>query len=343
MDKLRIGLIGCGGIGELRAQSITKGQSCRLTAVADADSSRAANFAVQHGAAADSDWTALLRRPDVDAVVISTPPASHAEIGVAAARAGKHILCEKPLARNPEECQQIIDAARENGITLATGFNFRFYPSVAKAREVLDSGVIGELDHVRSYTGYSAKDHPMSWLHEYDVMGGGTLRDNGIHLIDTTCYFFGDPTEVQGYGTSDVWKFPACEDNGFVVMRNKQGNVATVQSSWTEWTGYKFSVDIYGTKGCIRVRCFPMITEVYIGGRDAFKSKREMYFFPFVQVMEKLKTYRWVVVQSFLTEFEEFRKAIDGKKSLIASGHDGLRSVEIAHRATANSQLSGGR
>src|SRR5205085_9105725 len=158
---------------------------------------------------------------------VSTPPSLHAEMSIAALRAGKHVLCEKPLARTVEECRAMISAAQASGAILATGFNYRFYPSVLKARELLDSGLIGKVDHIRSYTGYSATAHNHPWLHDAAVMGGGTLRDNGIHLLDLTCYFLGDVAEMQGAASGLVWGFPGCEDNGCVVMRNRRGAIAT--------------------------------------------------------------------------------------------------------------------
>jgi predicted dehydrogenase len=333
MTKLGIGLIGCGDIGHLRAQAILKNENLRFVSVADADASRAAAFAAKYNTTADKDWTAMLGRKDLDAVIVSTPPSSHAELAIAAVQAGKHVLVEKPLARTPEECRAMIAAAETCRRVLATGFNYRFYPSVMKAREFFDSGAIGELDHIRSYTGYSATAHNHGWLHDAGVMGGGTLRDNGIHLIDTTCYFFGDPVDIQGLATSRVWKFPGCEDNGFALIRNATGNIASIQASWTEWSGYKFSIDIYGDKGCIRLRCFPMVTNVFSGGVDQVKRSRQSFYFPKVHFMEHLKSYRWIVVESFVREFDEFRAAIDGRKTAIASGHDGWRAVEIAHRA----------
>ncbi|HWQ03158.1 MAG TPA: Gfo/Idh/MocA family oxidoreductase [Candidatus Nitrosotenuis sp.] len=333
MEPLRIGLVGCGSIGELRAKAIKKNTNCRLVAVSDVDAARAAGFAVKFGAAAEKDWASVLRRADVDAVVISTPPNSHAEIAIAALQAGKHVLCEKPLARTPDECRQMIAAAQAAGRTLATGFNYRFYPSVMKAREFFDAGAIGELDHIRAYTGYTADAHNQPWIRDVAVMGGGALRDNGIHLIDTVLYFFGEPAEVKGCGTERVWKFQGCEDNGFAILRNAAGNVATLHASWTEWTGYKFSVEIYGTRGCIRIRCFPMITEIVSGGVDSPRGSRRAFYFPFVHIMEHLQSYRWIVVQSFVKEFDEFRAAIAGKKSAIASGRDGLLAVDVAHRA----------
>lgn len=332
---MRLGLIGCGSIGDLRAKALVQKPSFRLVSVADSDFARAQAFAARFKTTADKNWKAMLDRKDLDGVILSTPPSSHAEIGIAALRAGKHVLCEKPLARTPQECLDMMNAAAQSGATLATGFNYRFYPSVMKAREFFDAGAIGELDHMRAYTGYSATAHNQAWLHDVDVMGGGTLRDNGIHLIDTALYFFGDPVEVQGYGSSSVWNFPGCEDNGFALARNARGNVLTLQASWTEWTGYKFSIEMYGTKGCIRLRCFPMITEVTTGDVKAGKTKRKSFYFPKVHFMEHLKTYRWIVVESFLTEFDEFRAAVEGKTTSIASGHDGWRAVDLAYRACA--------
>jgi len=332
---LRIGLIGCGAIGDLRAQAVQQSPGFQLTAVADVDAARAASFAKKFSCAHEKDWAALQARANVDAIVLSTPPSSHAEITVAALRAGKHVLCEKPLARTPEECRQMMEAAASAGRMLATGFNYRFYPSVLKAREFFDAGAIGELDHIRAYTGYSATAHHQAWLHDAKIMGGGSLRDNGIHLIDTALYFLGDPVEVQGAGSGAVWNFPGCEDNGFALLRNARGNVATLHASWTEWTGYKFSVEIYGTRGCIRIRCFPMITEITSGDAKAGKTTRKSFYFPKVHFMEHLKGYQWVVVQSFVREFAEFRAAVEGKKSAVASGHDGWRAVDVAARACA--------
>jgi len=330
---LRVGLIGCGAIGDLRAQAVQRSPEYQLIAVADVDAARAAAFGKKFGVATEKDWAALLARTDVDTIVLSTPPSSHAEIAVAALQAGKHVLCEKPLARTPEECRQMMDAAARAGRTLTTGFNYRFYPSVMKAREIFDSGAIGELDHVRAFTGYSATAHHQAWLHDAKIMGGGSLRDNGIHLIDTALYFLGDPVEVQGAGSAAVWNFPGCEDNGFALLRNAKGNVAALHASWTEWTGYKFSIEIYGTRGCIRIRCFPMITEVVSGDAKAGKTKRQSFYFPKVHFMEHLKGYQWVVVRSFIQEFAEFRAAVAGQKSSVASGHDGWRAVDVAARA----------
>ena len=172
----------------------------------------------------------MVRRNDIHAVIVSTPPSLHAEMTVAALNAGKHVLCEKPLARTPAECQRMVAAAKDSKRFLATGFNYRFYPSIEKARGLMDSGLIGKLDHVRAYSGYSAAEHNHDWLHDAEMMGGGALRDNGIHLIDLACYFLGEVTEVKGFASNSVWGFNGCEDNGFALLRSKAGKIGTLQA-----------------------------------------------------------------------------------------------------------------
>ena len=330
MTELRFGLIGCGDIGQLRAAALARTPGCRLTVTSDADAQRAKTLATRFHAQTDRDWGTLLQRADVDAVIVSTPPALHAEMCIAALQAGKHVLCEKPLARSPDECLAMIAAAEQAGRRLATGFNYRFYPSFALAKQLLASGIIGELDHIRSYGGYSATSHNQAWVHDGATVGGGALRDIGIHLIDLTRDYLGEVTEVTGFATSGVWNFPGCEDNGFVLLRNATGRVATLHASWTEWRRYQFRIELYGTRGCIRATCFPMMTQVIAAAETGGAVRRRTRFFPVTALGEKLRSYRWVVTRSFVEEFTAFAALVRGEPSRIATGHDGLRAVEIA-------------
>lgn len=334
---MRYGLIGCGGIGDLRAEALGKLPNHTLVAACDTDHERAKTLTTKHGGQVIGDWHELIQRDDIDAVIVSTPPSLHMEMTVAALDKGKHVLCEKPLARNTGECQTMLDAAERNGRFLATGFNYRFYPSILKARELFDSGIIGKLDHIRSYTGYSATAHDHEWLHELETMGGGTLRDNGIHLIDLTTHFLGDVEEIKGFASGSVWNFPGCEDNGFALLRNTSGNIASLQSSWNEWRGYRLLVEIYGNLGCIRAWCFPMITQVVWSSECGGPTRRKTHLFAKTHLMEKLRTYRWVVVESFVEEFDAFARAAVGEKSAVATGADGMQTIRIAEVVTGHS------
>jgi predicted dehydrogenase len=281
-----------------------------------------------------TDWRTLVRRDDLDAVIVSTPPPLHAEMCIEALENNKHVLCEKPLARTPAECKQILETAQRSGRVLATGFNYRFYPAIMKAREILDSGLIGELDHIRSYAGHpggSEFTHP--WVHDVNVMGGGALLDNGIHIIDLTRYFLGEVAEVKGYATNTVWGFHGCEDNGFALLKSPPGKVASLQASWSEWRGYRFHIEVYGTQGCVRASYPPMMTQMVRVNDRGGRSHRKTYLFPKLQVVERLRSYRWTGLQSFINELMAFAGAAtrEGKKTPLALGYDGLRAVQIAH------------
>jgi predicted dehydrogenase len=334
MDDVRFALIGCGDIGILRAKALTQAAGCRLVAAVDSDAAKAKNVAsLAPGSIALTDWREAVNRSDVDAVIVSTPPSLHEEMTVTALEAGKHVLCEKPLARTPAECRAMVAAAERTGKRLATGFNYRFYPSFRKARELLDSGVIGELDHIRSYGGYSATSHNQPWVHDAATVGGGALRDIGIHLIDLTRDFLGDVVSVQGKATGRVWKYPGCEDNGFALLTSSRGNLASVHASWTEWRRYQFRVEIYGSRGFIRATCFPMMTQVGVAPETGGPVQSKTDWFPRVALGEKLRSYRWVVVESFVEELAAFARYVRGESSRVATGADGLRAVEIAFEA----------
>ncbi len=329
---MRLGLIGCGVAGSLRAAAIVRLGWCRLVSVADVDAPRASAVAKRYRAAADPDWHTLVRRADLDGVIVSTPPSLHAEMCLAALENGKHVLCEKPLARSPAECRAMIEAAKRAGRLLATGFNYRFYPAIATAKRILDSGRIGELDHVRSFTGHpGGREFTHPWVHDPTVMGGGALVDNGMHIVDLTRYFLGEVGDVKGFATEHVWRFDGCEDNAFALLRSPAGKVATLQASWSEWRGYRFWVDVYGTRGCVRASYPPMLTYVVWVNERGGPAQRRWHIFPTLQVIERLRSYRWTGCRSFMDEITAFSREIAGHKTALASGRDGLRAVEIAH------------
>jgi predicted dehydrogenase len=327
---LRYGLIGCGDIGRLRAAGVIESGE-QLIAASDVDSARLHELTTRYRAIPCTDWHDLIGRTDIDAIVVSTPPLLHAEMTIAALRAGKHVLCEKPLARDPAECQAMVRAAEESGRVLATGFNYRFYPSFQQARTWLDAGRIGELSHIRSYGGYSATGHNQAWVHDADVVGGGAMHDIGIHLLDLTRWYLGEVTQVQGLATGQVWNFGGCEDNGFALLRGPAGRAATVHASWTEWGRYQFMIELVGNRGRIRASCFPMVAELLSMDRPGGAVRRTLERFPLVFLGEHLRSYRWVVTKSFVREFAAFARLVIGGASEIASGVDGMRAIEIAY------------
>jgi predicted dehydrogenase len=335
---IRIALIGCGDIGRLRAAALVRSPGFELSLVSDNDRGRAETLATRHGVRFDLDWRNVIAA-DVDAVVVSTPPPLHVQLCVEALQHGKHVLCEKPLARNAQECRQILEAARGAGCQLATGFNYRFYPAVKVVRETIRSGLIGELDHIRSYAGHpGGQEFTHPWVHDVNVMGGGALLDNGIHIIDLTHHFLGEVAEVKGFRTGNVWRFEGCEDNGFALLKNRAGKIATLQASWSEWRGYRFWIEVFGTRGCVRASYPPMFAQVTWRESEETKVRRKNFFFPGFQIAERIRSFEWTIIKSFIEEFAAFAQTIAGKRTEGASGYDGLRAVQIAHAVYESSE-----
>src|SRR5262249_55125830 len=148
---------------------------------------------------------ALINASDIDAVVISTPPPMHEPLTLAALNAGKHVLVEKPMAASAEACRRMVEAARTAGRVLAVGFNHRYFKATKLVRDFVRSGALGRLTHVRAYAGHvGLAEFKAPWMHDRQIMGGGALMDNGIHVLDLVRYVMGDLQQAFGYESSAV-------------------------------------------------------------------------------------------------------------------------------------------
>jgi predicted dehydrogenase len=333
-EPLRVGLIGAGMIGRFRARALAQTPELRLVAVADVRPDCARELArLGDGITVFSDGEELARHPHVQAVILSTPPVSHEPLGLACLAAGKHLLCEKPLAPTPAACDALVRAADRAGVSLATGFNLRFSRAARLARRLLDDGAIGELDHVRAFHGYpGGPESPHPWIANPAMSGGGALMDNGIHLIDLTRWVLGDVQSVTGYATSHVWPHLGCEDNGFLLLANARGRVATLQASWTEWRGYYYRLEVYGTEGFIRFG-YPPLYLVHGRRRPGGKAKVRRYLFPVYQVVERIRGWQWGLVETLVEELTAWARALAAGSPPPVTGQDGLEAVRIAQAA----------
>ena len=340
--RLRIGLIGAGGIGLVRARALARSPDCELAAVADPLRERAELAARSAGARTFPDHGELLAAAEVDALIVSVRPDLHETVVLAGLEAGKHVLCEKPLSNGVASARRMVESARTRGRVLATGFNHRFFPAVQRVKRAVESGEIGELDHVRAYAGHvGLSELPQPWLTDPAVMGGGALMDNGIHVLDLARFVLGEVAQVQGQASERVWRIPGCEDNGFALLRSAEGRIATVHASWTEWRGYRFSLAAYGTHGTAWACYAPMLGMVVRLDRPGGRRRRRIHLYPRVNVMEKVRDWRWTVERTFLEELRAFRRLVEGERGWIADGFDGFRAVEIA-QAVRHSTANGG-
>jgi predicted dehydrogenase len=247
---MRVGIVGCGLIGGKRAKSL---EQCRLVAVADIDLARAQKLAAQYpSCAATDDWESLMQRDDIDLVIVATTNDMLAPVSLAAARSGKHVLVEKPAARNAAELAPVIEAARTSGVVAKVGFNLRFHPALLKAREVFDNGDLGPLMFIRARYGHGGRlGMEKEWRADPAIAGGGEMLDQGVHLIDLARWFAGDFLHVQGWVQTFFWDMPV-EDNGFMLLKTASKQVAFLHASCTEWKN-TFSLELFGRDGKLQI------------------------------------------------------------------------------------------
>ncbi len=210
MNKLRWGLIGCGDISRKRvAPALRDIPECELFAVNRARGDLAENFAKEFGAKRwHRDWRELIADDEIDAVYIATPVYLHAEQTVAAAEAGKHVLCEKPMAMNAAECDLMIAACEAHGVKLGVAYYRRFYPVIRRVKEVLASGEIGipviaQIDAFERFNPQPGEDR--HWLLEKSKSGGGPMMDFGCHRIEILINLFGSVKRAFSVITSALF------------------------------------------------------------------------------------------------------------------------------------------
>lgn len=238
-----VAILGCGLIGQKRAKALG---DAKLVVCADLEEKRARSLAAAYpGSEATGDWRAAVCRQDVDIVIVATTNDALGEASLAAVEAGKHVLVEKPAARRSAELEALIAAAHKNYVHVRVGFNHRYHPAILKARELTDTGELGELMFIRGRYGHGGrKGYDREWRANPALSGGGELIDQGVHLIDLSRWFLGDFTEVEGFAHTYFWDMPV-DDNGFMLLKTAAKQTAFLHVSCTEWKNL-FSLEIYG-------------------------------------------------------------------------------------------------
>lgn len=323
---LRTAIVGCGLIGQRRARTMSR---ATLVACADRDLKRAAALAaIAPDCEAFDDWRAMLDRVDCDIVVVATLHDTLAEITAAAANCGRHVLVEKPAGRFSAEVETAIAASERAGVRVRVGFNHRYHRALRKAREIVDSGALGELMFVRGLYGHGGRPgYDREWRADPKLSGGGELIDQGPHLIDLARWFLGDFPSVQGAADTFYWDMPV-DDNGFMLLRTDDGKTAFLHVSCTEWKN-TFSFEIYGKQGKLKV-----------SGLGGSYGPEQITFFRMLPEMGPPETIAWeypMADDSWSVEFAEFVDDIRLDRAPAAGLPDAaaaLRVIEKVYEAS---------
>ena len=317
-------ILGCGLIGQKRSKALA---DARLVVCADVDEKRARSLAGGFpGCEATSDWRAAVQRDDVEIVIVATTNDALVETSLAAVEAGKHVLVEKPGARNVAELDRLIDATQKKKVQVRVGFNHRYHPALLKARELVDAGELGELMFVRGRYGHGGrKGYDQEWRANPRLSGGGELIDQGVHMLDLSRWFLGDFHEIQGYAHTYFWNMPV-DDNGFMLLRTSKNQTAFLHVSCTEWKNL-FSFEIYGRAA-----------KLHIEGLGGSYGVEKLSFYKMLPEMGPPDTTIWEYPRgddSWALEFAEFLEDIQLKRTPSANLMDAraaLAAVEKIYR-----------
>lgn len=315
---MKVAIIGCGVIGAKRAAA-AKGHE--IAVVCDTDAGRRERLAAETGAQPVADWRQALAI-DADATIVSTPHDSLATITLSAIESGRHVLVEKPGAREATEARRIAEAARRKGVVVKVGFNHRFHPAVLRAKALVDQGAVGPLLFLRGRYGHGGRPgYEKEWRFVREISGGGELIDQGSHLIDLSRWFLGDLALAFGAVPTYFWP-SAVDDNCFLALTDAAGRIAWLHASWTEWKN-QFSFEIMGRMGKLAIEG--------LGGSYGVERLTHHRMLP---QMGPPETTIWEFPfpdRSFADEFYQFVEAVAGRPSASADFEDAVAALEIVN------------
>lgn len=274
---MNIGIIGCGKIAQLRhIPEYSANPNVKLRGFFDLNPERAGALAAEYGAVAFDSYEALLADPEIDAVSVCSSNDSHAQITIAALRAGKHVLCEKPMAVTLADCEAMVDAAQKSGRLLMIDQNQRLTKAHIEARRMIREGLIGKVLSFRTSFGHGGPETwsidagPNVWFFDKNKAVLGAMADLGVHKTDLIQYLLSDTiievtarllTLDKRYSSG---KLIDVDDNAICIYRLRGGAVGTMTASWTYYGAEDNSTVLYGSKGILRIYDDPEYAIVHI-------------------------------------------------------------------------------
>ena len=266
------------GIGDITTKrvipAILEEKRSRLQAVLTREPAKAERYGVK----AYADLETALRASEVNAVYVASPVFLHAPQTMASLRAGKHVLCEKPMAMNYREAQEMVQVARETGRTLGVAYYRRTYPKVERARQLLREGAIGQpvLAYLCCHDWFNAEDGDRAWLLDPALAGGGPLYDIGSHRIDVLNYVFGEPQDVRARLSNAVHNSKV-EDCATVLIDYKSKVRGIVDVRWHSRV-HRDEFRIIGTEGEMDLTPLNGPSLVYPGGREELPTHPNVHY-----------------------------------------------------------------
>jgi len=320
-DRIRIALIGAGAFGVRRAAAVAANPRSALAVVGDSLPARARLLADSLCALATTDWRDAIECDSVGAVIVATPTDIAPEIALAALAAGKHVLVEKPFGRAANEILPAVELAAERRLVLKVGYNHRYHPALAQAHEHFAAGAVGRPLFLRCVYGHGGRPgYEREWRSRPEVSGGGELLDQGVHALDLFRWFAGEFSEAAAFLSTAYWPVAPVEDNVFAMLRARDGVIAQLHASWTQWKN-TFTFEITGERGTLIAtglgRSYGSERLVWQARAQAGGAPQEKFFdFPSED-------------DSLAREWDDFLDSIENHREPMSSGTDAWRTLRL--------------
>jgi predicted dehydrogenase len=330
MDKVRVGLIGCGFVSSVHAEAFQEVPEARLVAACGVPQALAEGFARKWKIPfATSNYRKLLKLADVDMVVLGIPNDLHCEVTVAAAEAGKHIVVEKPLAHTLEDGRKMVDACKKHKVKLMYAETLCFSPKYARAKQLVDENAIGKLYMVRQGEKHSGPHS--GWFYDVRRSGGGAIMDMGCHGIEWARWMYGKPKpkSVVAHCQHVYHARTKGDDNSVTIVEFEGGGIAVIEDSWVKHGGMDDRVELYGTEGavyCDLLHGSSMETYSLKGYGYAVEKAGETRGWTFT-VFEESHIY------GFPHEMRHFTQCVLNNQPPRETGEDGLATLGIIYAA----------
>lgn len=325
---MRAAIVGCGAIGHKRARALS---DATVTICCDVEIERARSLAKEHNADAMTDWREAVANSKVDVVLACAPPNMLPSIAAAAATAGKHVLIEKPGARCTAELEAVKTAAAGTRALVRIGFNHRYHRAFQKAREICDSGALGDIMFVRGRYGHGGRvGYEKEWRADPTVSGGGEGIDQGVHLVDLAGWFLGEFVRVEGHAVTYYWNMPV-DDNSFYLLRTATNQTAFLHASCTEWKN-TFSFEIYGRLAKLEVSG--------LGGSYGVERLAHYHMLPEMGPPETTIFEYPMADDSWDREWQEFARDIRESRPPRPGIEEGLTALRIVEEIYRKSGMS---
>jgi predicted dehydrogenase len=317
MEKTRIGIIGLGGIAQLvHLPNFSKMSNVSVTAVSEINKNRLNTIADKFNIAERyPDYNEMLENSNIEAVVIATPTNTHKEVAIAALKAKKDVLVEKPLARTYAEAKPIVDAAKRNKKKIMVGMNLRFRPDAMLLKSIINSGEIGNPFYIKC-AWIRRQSSREKWFTKKVESGGGVIIDLGISLLDLSLWLFDYPPVESVSSQCFYQNIKNVEDTAISFIRCKGNSVLNIETSWSMHVEKDiFNLIVYGTKGTASMNPFRVYKKMEENFIDLTPSQTDSALTAFKK--------------SYQNELKSFIGAVRGLNPILSSGDEALSRMKV--------------